>query len=155
MNKLSCALGPCLAVLLLASCGHRGEPPAPAASTWATYEAQIREMMRSSVDAFNRGDLPGHLAIYDESVTFMTPDGPRPGIAPIEKAFRATYFSGGLPKQQLRIEQLAARPLGHDAALLTGRFVLSGGDEPDQSGWFTTVWSRTPSGWRAVHDHSS
>jgi ketosteroid isomerase-like protein len=87
-------------------------------------------------------------------VTFMTVDGPRPGIAPIEKAFSETYFSGGRPKQQLRIEQLLARGLGNDAALLTGRFVLSGGDEAEQSGWFTTVWLRTPSGWWVVHDHS-
>ena len=42
-----------------------------------------------------------------------------------------------------------------DAALATARFVLSGGGKPDQSGWFTLVWLRTPAGWRAVHDHSS
>ena len=126
-----------------------------AASSWTVDEARIRAMLRASVEAFNRGDLPGHLSIYDPSITFMTRNGPRPGIAPIEAAFREAYFRDGLPKQQLRFEQLAVRPLGADQAMATGRFVLSGGEEPDQTGWFTLVWVRTAAGWRALHDHSS
>ena len=126
-----------------------------AAASWSTDEAEIRAMLAASVQAFNRGDLPGHLAIYDPAVTFMTKDGPRPGIAPIEAAFRQSYFRDRLPKQQLGFEQLAVRPLGADQALATGRFVLAGGGEPDQTGWFTLVWLRTGAGWRAVHDHSS
>ena len=85
-----------------------------ATADWASDEAQIRQSLAASVEAFNRGDLPGHLAIYDESVTFMTKDGPRPGIAPIEKAFREHYFRDGQAIQQLRFEQLAVRRLnGH------------------------------------------
>ena len=125
------------------------------AAEWAGDEAEIRRRIAESALAFNRGDLPGHLAIYDGSVTFMTKDGPRPGIAPIERAFREKYFRDGRPIQQLRFEQLAIRPLGPDAALATARWMLSGGDMPDQSGWFTLAWRRTPAGWRAVHDHSS
>lgn len=112
-------------------------------------------MSEASVEAWNRGDLPGHLALYVDSVSFMTRTGPRPGVAAIEEAFTRTYFRDGKPRQNLRFEQLTIRPLGRDAALETGRFVLSGGGEPEQSGWFTLVWLRTAGGWRAVHDHSS
>jgi ketosteroid isomerase-like protein len=126
-----------------------------AVADWAADEAEIRQHLEDSVRAFNRGDLPGHLAVYDESVTFMTKDGPRPGVAPIEKAFRETYFRDGKALQQLRFEQLAVRRLTPDAALATARWALSGGDKPEQSGWFTVAWLRTPAGWRVVHDHSS
>ena len=126
-----------------------------AAADWSSDEAEIRQSLAASVDAFNRGDLPGHLAIYDESVQFMTKDGPRPGIAPIEKAFREHYFQNGKPIQQLRFEQLAVRWLNDGAAIATARWALAGGGKPEQSGWFTLVWLRTPAGWRAVHDHSS
>ena len=68
-----------------------------AAADWAADEAEIRQRLEDSAIAFNRGDLPDHLAVYDESVTFMTKDGPRPGIAPIEKAFREKYFRDGRP----------------------------------------------------------
>lgn len=126
-----------------------------AAADWTADEAEIRRRLADSALAFNRGDLPGHLTVYDESVTFMTKDGPRPGIAPIEKAFRETYFRDGKAIQQLRYEALAVRRLAPDTALATARWVLSGGDKAEQSGWFTLAWLRTPTGWRVVHDHSS
>ena len=126
-----------------------------ASADWAGDEAEIRQALANSVDAFNRGDLPGHLAIYDPGVTFMTKDGPRPGVPPIEQAFRERYFKDGKPIQQLRFEQLAVRPLGADSALATARWALAGGGKPELSGGFTLVWQRTAAGWRAVHDHSS
>ena len=129
---------------------------APAAlADWTADEAEIRRQLATSTEAFNRGDLPGHLAIYDPGVTFMTREGPRPGIEPIEKAFRENYFRDGKAIQQLRFEALAVRPLGPDVALATARWSLAGGDKPDQSGWFTLVLQRGNAGWRAVHDHSS
>lgn len=142
-------------VLTAAGCTTATRGIAPAPATWAADEAEIRALTAASTEAWNRGDLKGHLAIYVDSVTFMTRQGPRPGVAAIEEAFTRTYFRDGKPKQQLRFEQVSLRPLGRDAALETARFVLSGGGEPDQSGWFTLVWMRTPDGWRAVHDHSA
>jgi len=135
-----------LALFLLVGC---------AAPQRANDEAQILAALNASTDAWNRGSLQGHLAIYDPSVTAMTKQGPRRGVAPIEEAFSRSYFRDGKPKQQLRTEQVATRMLSADSALMTGRFVLSGGGEPEQSGWFTLAWIRTPSGWKVVHDHTS
>ena len=130
--------------------------PEPMRAEWSAADAEeIRRRATESTTAWNRGDLKGHLAIYVDSVTFMTRNGPRPGIAPIEEQFTRTYFRDGMPKQQLRFEQMTVRPIGRDAALQNARFVLSGGGEPEQSGWFTLIWIRTPAGWRAMHDHSS
>jgi uncharacterized protein (TIGR02246 family) len=129
--------------------------PAPVPASWSADEAQIRAAMAASAEAWNRADLRGHLAIYVDSVTFMTKTGPRPGVAAIEQSFTSAFFRDGRPKQNLAFEQMVVRPLGRDAALGTGRFVLSGGGEPEQTGWFTLVWVRTAEGWRAVHDHSS
>ena len=144
-----------LAAVLLASSHAQAQEASVPTTTWESDEAEIRRGLDASVQAFNRGDLPGHLAIYVEDVTFMTKDGPRPGVAPIEKAFRETYFHEGKPKQQLRFEQMAVRALAPDVALATARFVLAGGDSADQAGWFTLIWVRTAAGWKAVHDHSS
>jgi ketosteroid isomerase-like protein len=71
------------------------------------------------------------------------------------RRYREKYFAGGRPLQALRFDDLAVRPLGPDHALVTGRFLLSGGGLADQSGRFTLVWVRTPEGWRILHDHSS
>ena len=155
MRKASFLACLCLATALLAACEKQLNEPSGPASTWVADDAEIRAMVQTSIEAFNRGDLSGHLAIYDPAVTFMTANGPRPGVAPIEASFREHYFRDGLPKQQLSFEQVAARSLAPDAALVTGGFLLSGGEEKDHSGWFTLVWVRTPVGWRAMHDHSS
>jgi ketosteroid isomerase-like protein len=85
----------------------------------------------------------------------MTKNGPRPTIEAIETSFGQTYFMDGKPKQSLRMESVKVRALSEQSALVTGRFVLSGGAEPEQSGWFTLVWAYTAAGWRAVHDHTS
>ena len=121
----------------------------------AQDETQMRAAVQASADAWNVGDLKGHLAIYDASVTVMTKTGPRPTIEAIEKSFGQTYFVNGKSKQNLRMESVTIRGLSARSALMTGKFILSGGGEPEQSGWFTLVWVRTAAGWRAVHDHTS
>jgi uncharacterized protein (TIGR02246 family) len=143
---------PFLVLALAPACApHRADP----AIDHSSDEAEIRAAMRASANAWNRGDLRGHLAIYVDSVTFMTKSGPRPGVQAIEEAFARTYFRDGQPKQALDFSQLTVRFLGRDAALVNGHFQLSGGGEPDQSGWFTLIWIRTATGWKAMHDHSS
>jgi uncharacterized protein (TIGR02246 family) len=132
----------------------RAGPSSPGAGL-AAEEAAISAALRASTDAWNAGDLAGHLAIYVDSATFMTADGPRPGVAATAQAFTRAYWRDGRPRQALSFTRVAVRPLGPGAALSTGRFLLSGGGEPEQSGWFTLVWVRTPGGWRVVHDHSS
>lgn len=150
----SAAIG--VLLVLSVGCAPVREPvDQSAAAGWAEDEASIRAATRASSEAWNRGDLKGHLAIYVDTVTFMTANGPRPGVDAIERAFGETYFVDGGPRQTLSFQETVIRPLGRDAALETGRFLLSGGGEPDQSGWFTLVWLRTSDGWKAVHDHSS
>jgi len=140
-------------VLALTRCAQMAQPSGDALKE--QDKTELLASVQASADAWNRGDLKGHLAIYDSSVTVMTKTGPRPTIEAIERSFGQTYFVNGKAKQNLRMESLAIRPLAEGSALMTGRFVLSGGSEPEQSGWFTLVWVRTPLGWRAVHDHTS
>jgi len=118
-------------------------------------EQAILAALHASTEAWNRGDLCGHLAIDDESVTSMTKSGPRQGVAPIEEAFRAAYFSEGQLRPMLKLEQIASRILSQDSAIVTGRYALYGAGQSEQAGWFTLVWLLTPSGWKVVHDHSS
>lgn len=116
-----------VALATLSACAPRAQSGGSAYSAWAADEARIRAATTASADAWNRGDLKGHLAIYVDSVTFMTRTGPRPGVAAIEQSFTTTYFRDGQPKQMLRFEQVTVRPLGRDAALETGRFILTAG----------------------------
>ncbi len=142
-----------LSGLFLAACQTRVQ--SHSAVMQPADETRIRGLLGESAAAWNRGDLPGHLSIYVDSVTFMTANGPRPGVKPIEDAFTLKYFRDGKPKQSLGFDEVRVRFLASGAALVTGRFRLTGGGEKEQSGWYTLVWIQTSSGWRVLHDHSS
>jgi uncharacterized protein (TIGR02246 family) len=117
-------------------------------------EAGLIRVLQSTADAWNAGDLDTFVAPYADDATYMTATGPI-GRDAIKARYASKYFTGGKPDQQVRFDQTTVRPLGADHALMTGRFTLSGGAQPDRSGWFSLVWTRTPSGWRILHDHSS
>ncbi len=123
--------------------------PSPADS------AAIMRMLAASQDGWNEADLAKHVALYVDSVTFMTGNGPRPGRDRVVESFSRTYFRDGKPIQALSFDRVALRALGDDHVLMTGNFHLTGGGRPEQSGWFTLIWSRTSEGWRVIHDHSS
>ena len=122
----------------------------------ASTIAEVRAALARSAEAWNRDNLDEHVAVYADSATVMSPAGPlRTGPARARKHF-ARYFSPeGRALQHLRLEHVEVRPLGLDHALVTGRYVLSGGGRPERAGWFSLTWARTADGWRIVHDHAN
>jgi len=143
MRKLTALV---FAALTLAATAHAKKPE--------SAEAQIRAVLNSTADGWNKGDLAQYLAAYTESATEMLSDGPKGGVEVIEQTMRNGFWKTGRPLQQLRYEHVEVRMLGKEHALVTGQYVLTGGERPDRTGWFTTVWTRTPKGWRMIHDHS-
>jgi uncharacterized protein (TIGR02246 family) len=128
------------------------------ASTGLRYSsdaAAIKAVFDTTTAGWNRGELALYLSAYTDSATAMGSNGPERGVNAIGDQMRAGYWKTGRPAQALHYEHLEIRPLGPDQALATGQYVLSGGGRPDRTGWFTTIWLRTPAGWRMVHDHSS
>ena len=162
--RLACALAlaPLLAPgSLAAQDSARATPPPlltappPGPRLPQADEAEVRRKLQSTADAWNRADLAGHVAPYADSAAFMTGRGPMIGRDKIEASLRRGFWREGKPLQRLRYEHVSVRSLGRDYALVTGRFVLTGGGRDDATGWFTLVWERGAEGWREIHDHSS
>jgi ketosteroid isomerase-like protein len=126
----------------------------PAAQPASNDISGLPALLVATTERWNAGDLEGFIAPYAAETSFMTPTG-LIGRDAMRARYQTRYFTGSRPDQQLRFEQLKVNALGGAHALMTGRFVLSGGGKPEQSGWFTLVWARTAEGWRIVHDHSS
>jgi uncharacterized protein (TIGR02246 family) len=129
--------------------------PLPGPRLGKADDAEVRRKLQSTADAWNRADLAGHVAPYADSAAFMTGRGPMIGRDKIESSLRRGFWRDGKPVQTLRYEHVNVRALGRDHALVTGRFVLTGGGREDASGWFSLVWERGPQGWQEIHDHSS
>jgi ketosteroid isomerase-like protein len=129
--------------------------PLPGPRLGKADAAEVRRKLQSTADAWNRAALAGHVAPYADSAAFMTGRGPMIGRDKIESSLRRGFWRDGKPVQTLRYEHVNVRALGRDHALVTGRFVLTGGGREDASGWFSLVWERGPQGWQEIHDHSS
>jgi uncharacterized protein (TIGR02246 family) len=128
--------------------------PSSVAVTPASDIAAIRAVFDTTAAGWNRGDLSAYLSAYASSATAMGRTGLVRGPEGIGDQMRAGFWKTGRPDQVLNYDHLEIRPLGPDHTLATGQYILSGGGKPDRTGWFTTIWERTPAGWRMIHDHS-
>ncbi len=137
--------------LAVAGCVAR---PSPVAVTPASDVAAIRAVFDTTAAGWNRGDLAAYLSAYAPSATAMGRTGLVRGPQGIGDQMRAGFWKTGRPDQVLNYDHLEVRTLGPDHALATGQYVLTGAGKPDRTGWFTTIWERTPAGWRMIHDHS-
>ena len=141
-------------ILSLAGAGCKVIQDAPPGGSKGPDAAELIRTLQATTENWNKGDLDGFIAPYDSSSAFMTKSGPV-GRVDMRARYANAYFALKEPRQTLQFEQIAVRPLGQDHALMTGRFILSGGGAPEQTGWFSLVWGRTEHGWKILHDHSS
>jgi len=124
----------------------------PAAQAFNTE--QIKAELHASTEGWNQGNLTNFMATYDSAATFMTSKG-LINLAQLRSHYQQKYFVGNQPRQKLAFEELAVKPLGTEFALVTGKFILSGNDQPEQSGRFSLIFHATKNGWKILHDHSS
>jgi uncharacterized protein (TIGR02246 family) len=155
----SLTLGACL-LLALAGCRvsvNRAAPSAeaPTAGQLAETRATLVRLMEQSRDAWNRADLQGHVAMYTDSATMMSGQGPLGGRDVIRGMLERGFWEGGQPKAKLDFSDLVVRPLGRDHALMTGAFLLTYPDGRTSNGRYSLVWVRENGQWRIMHDHSS
>ena len=120
---------------------------------------EIVAALEASTAAWNRGDLAGFLEPYLDSpeTTFVGSGGLLRGKEEIQARYQASYWENGAPEDVLRFENIEVRPLSNEHALAVGRYVLTERDAGPEtaSGIFSLVFTRTPDGWKIIHDHSS
>lgn len=107
--------------------------------------------------AWNRGDIPGFMAGYDnsESTTFVGATVTK-GHAQVLENYKKRY-----PTREnmgtLRFSDIEIRPLGPEHAVVIGRFHLdrssAGGGEA--SGIFTLIFQKGKGEWKIILDHTS
>jgi len=123
----------------------------------ASPESDIRGVMDAQVAAWNRGDIPGFMAGYDdsESTTFVGATVLK-GHAQVLEGYKKRY-----PTREsmgtLKFSGLEIRPLGPDHAVVIGHFHLdrSGAGGGEASGIFTLIFQKAKGEWKIILDHSS
>jgi uncharacterized protein (TIGR02246 family) len=141
----------------IAACRTGGETTASGSnSSVVTLASQIKTQLDRSADDWNRGDLERFLSDYapESTTTFVDGRRARHGFEFIRQNY-APRFAPGARRDSLRFEEVEARYLKPDLALVTARFVLTRGGQVTASGPFTLVMEQRPAGWRILHDHTS
>ena len=92
-------------------------------STSSNAPSEILAAMEQSAKDWNAGSLDRYMTLYDSTATFMFNSGPV-GLQGIRENYQNVFFDGEQPKQQLKYEDMAVRPLGNDQPLLMGKFIL-------------------------------
>ena len=120
-----------------------------------TPESIMRAELEAIAVAWNDNDIERHVAPYADSATMMGSRGLIRGRNAIRDLLARNFWQGGKALQQLRFEEVEVRMLGRgDAAVVTGKFVLTGGGRADATGRFSTVGELRGGRWQTVHDHS-
>lgn len=124
----------------------------------AAQEAEIRAVLNTQQDAWNRGDLVAFMDAYENSpgIAFVGQTGVRHGYQEILERYRSRYGTREA-MGQLRYTILEFDALGDTFARLIGKFELqrtaTGGG--NASGYFTLIFRKTSKGWKIIHDHTS
>jgi ketosteroid isomerase-like protein len=145
------------ALILFASASAWSLLAAPAGKEQdrASAVVQVRSVLRSLQDAWNRGDIDGFMNGYarSKSSVFISEDTLRRGWETVRDRYRKKY-SDRTKMGMLTFSDLEITPLSSDSAMVLGRWRLErANDRPH--GRFTLIFRRLPEGWRIVHDHTS
>jgi uncharacterized protein (TIGR02246 family) len=127
-------------------------------------ETAIRTVLQEQVAAWNRGDIPGFMASYEDSpeTTFVGTSSVNKGFQPILERYKKGYASkeqmGTLTFKELDIRLLTTAGNVTEYAVVTGRFHLeraAKGEATKDDGVFSLVWHKGPGGWKILLDHTA
>jgi hypothetical protein len=123
----------------------------------ADQEAQeIKQLLNSQVEAWNRGDLDDFVKPYDDSgrLVFIGASGPVRNPQVLKDRYEKRYGEGQNEFGKLSFSETQVELLDEKVARVYGRWSLQQKEEIT-SGWFSLILYKTAQGWRIIHDHSS
>ena len=141
---------------LSAQAGSGPENQIPSASQ-QSLQQDIKHMLMSQVEAWNRGDLEGFMQGYWNSpdLTFLSGTTITKGWAPTLARYKQRYQGEGREMGKLEFQDLDIDLLSRRSAVVTGKWQLTMKTGQTPHGLFTLELKRMPKGWRIVHDHTS
>ncbi|MGA7225022.1 MAG: nuclear transport factor 2 family protein [Candidatus Acidiferrales bacterium] len=148
-----------LALLLLISIVAFAVAPRLATATAAppdsSPESEIRALIETQADAWNRGDIDSFMTAYwnSDQTAFVGAKGLTRGYQAVLERYRKAYpdraAMGHLTFSDLEIHLLCP-----DTAFAVGQFHLQR-EKDNPEGIFTLTFKKFPEGWRIILDHST
>jgi ketosteroid isomerase-like protein len=131
-----------------------GVAPSALAATQTDAASEIRNVLKSQQDAWNRGDINAFMNGYwhSDQTVFVSGDEVSRGWQRVLDRYK-TKYSDRAKMGTLTFSNLEITPLSNDSAVVLGSWKLNrANDQPH--GRFTLIFRRFPDGWHIVHDHT-
>jgi ketosteroid isomerase-like protein len=132
-----------------------GVAPFELAAAQTDTASEIRIVLKSQQDAWNRGDIDTFMNGYwrSENTLLVSGDEVTRGWQKVLDRYKKKY-SDRAKTGTLTFSDLEITPLSNDSAVVLGSWELKrASDKPH--GRFTLIFRRFPEGWKIVHDHTS
>lgn len=117
--------------------------------------ADAREDIATAIDYYaemwNEGDVEALRGYYHPSFVLITPED----VVPLAQriADLNTLAAPGQDRGELRYSNVKVTPLADGHALAYGQMSLQFKDGSSLESWFSTVYQKTPFGWKAILTH--
>ena len=132
-----------------------GVAPSKLAAAQTDAASEIRIVLKSQQDAWNRGDIDAFMNGYwhSDQTVFVSGDEVSRGWQKVLDRYK-TKYSDRAKMGTLAFSDLEITTLSGDSAAVLGSWKLNrANDQPH--GRFTLIFRRFPDGWKIVHDHTS
>lgn len=115
---------------------------------WADTRDEIASVLDYFSEVWNEGDLEALNGYYHPDFVLITENGP----IDLKERFNdlRTVMQEGRDRGVLETTQVTVKELGEDFALAYAHSSLEFKDGSSLNTWFTTVFRKTPFGWKAI-----
>jgi uncharacterized protein (TIGR02246 family) len=120
----------------------------------ADTAAEIQQLLKEQDEAWNRGDLDGFIAPYDDTNLVFVSTVVIRSAKELKERYEKRYKTGKADFGKLSFSQLQVEELAPGLARAWGRWTVEQKDKTS-SGWFTLILQKKAEKWRIIHDHSS
>jgi hypothetical protein len=114
----------------------------------ADTEDDIRTALEYYAQVWNDGEVDELSGYYDPSFVLVSDEGSIPLGQQIDD-LRSVGAAGG-DRGELKVSRVTVRSLGDSHAMAYGLMELSFDDGSAIGNWFTTIYKKTPFGWKAI-----
>lgn len=115
-------------------------------------ESEIQAALDFSEEVWNEGDVDSIANFYHKEFVLVSDKG----VVTLEQHLEElnNIASAGEDRGELEYSNIEVKKLGEDNALAYGRLILNFKDGSTIYTWFTTVYVKTPFGWKAILQRS-
>jgi uncharacterized protein (TIGR02246 family) len=122
---------------------------------FADPASEITQLLKDQDEAWNRGDLDGFVAPYDDTgklvfVSSVVIRSPKE----LKERYEKRYKTGNADFGKLTFSDLQVEELAPGLARAWGKWSVEAKDKTS-SGFFTLILQKREGHWRIIHDHSS